>query len=514
MPRQTSATDLSSLWSRAKRRARLALPVFAVAFAATAGIAQFLPDLYESQATVVIERPQVADTAVGGGGPNDLETRLQTIREQVLSRARLWALIEKLDLYADVRHRAPQEAVVGQMRKDVTIEYRGIEQRNQPGWTTAFAIGYRGRDPQKVADVANALAQASVEENQARRTEQTRGTAEFLRAQLDQVKARIDAQERRVSGYKMRYSDELSESRETAMNTLQRLSFQLDRNIDSQERTRDRLALLDRPVATGGRADVPETDEQRLVRLRAERADLTQRFTEKYPDVVALSGEIEALERKLRASPPRQAADDVPEPGSERAALERRQLQGELKRLQDEERRLRPMIGDYQGRLENMPKRDVELQSLSADTSSLRDQYETLLKRYTDASLAERVEERQRGETLAVLDPAVTPKLPVAPNRQRLLMMALLFSLGLAVAAVLVADRFDTTFHSVDDVRSFTTLPILVAVPRIVSHGDRVRQAAWAVAATSVLLVVVGVVVFGSYVFAHENEALVRMVAR
>ena len=87
-------------WSRRKW---LALGIFAATCAAVATIAVSLPNLYRASATVLVEHRQVAEAFVRPTVTAELETRLQTIREDVMSRARLADLIRRLNLYPELR---------------------------------------------------------------------------------------------------------------------------------------------------------------------------------------------------------------------------------------------------------------------------------------------------------------------------------------------------------------------------------------------------------------------------
>lgn len=500
----------------------LGVAVFAVAFATAAAIAKFLPDIYRSTATILIERPQVPDSFVRSAVTIDLETRLQTIREQILSRSRLWNVITTFDLYPELRNKqVPQDVVVGQMRRDVSVAMKEVESGQDTGAPIALTISYQGREPKKVAAVANALANEYVQENSKTRERQAKGTSDFLRSQLDQVQRQLQGQERKVHGYQRQFGAELPTGREAVLNTLQRLSMQLDRNIENQYRAKERLSQVERelasPLPPPPLPDGSESDEARLGRLRAQLADLRQRFTEQYPDIAALKAEIAVLEKRVgsRTGAPATATGDRPAGlNMARAANQKRQIEAELKALVDEERRLRPILGSYQARLERMPGRELELQEMSRDYASVREQYESLLKRYSDAALAERVELRSRGEEVSILDPAVASGLPIAPNRQRLLMMALVFAVGLTIAVMFAADRLDSSFHTANEVRAFTSVPVLATVPPIITRGDQARAALRAGLAMAALVLAVVAAVGGAYVIADGNEGLVMMVVR
>src|SRR5262245_34565146 len=107
---------LALLW----RHAWLAAIVFAVVFAGAATGAMSLPDVYRSAATVLVEHP---GTTEGGGkslSAAELDTRLQTIGQEVLSQARLSALMQSFDLYPGLRASAPA-AAVERIRRDIQV---------------------------------------------------------------------------------------------------------------------------------------------------------------------------------------------------------------------------------------------------------------------------------------------------------------------------------------------------------------------------------------------------------
>ena len=494
----------------------LGLAVFAVTFSGAVGLAQFLPDIYRSTATILIERPLVPESFVRSAVSSDLETRLETIREQVQSRARLWEVITTYNLDPELQATASREVAVAQMRKDLEVEVKNAEHRQQSESTTAMTISYQGPDPKTVAAVTNHLATAFVKENSRTRERAAKGTSAFLRSQLEKVGKQLESQEQRVGGYKRLHGGELPNSREAVISGLERLSSQLSRNLDMQSRARERLADAERelamPVLPPPRPDGTESDEARLARLRAELAQLRQRYTEQYPDIATVQAEISTLERRMKL----RSADGTPgpTPSVSRAAAQKQMLEAELKSLREEEGQLRPAITQYLARLERMPQRDLELEEMTRDYASVREQYDSLLTRYRDAALAEGVELRSHGEEFSVLDPAVPAMAPFAPNRQRLLIMGLIFALGLTVAVMFAADRLDSSFHTVTEVRAFTNVPVLATVPPIITRRDQARGVLRAGLAVATLVVAVAAVLGGAYFLADGNHSLVRVVSR
>jgi hypothetical protein len=111
-----------------------------------------------------------------------------------------------------------------------------------------------------------------------------------------------------------------------------------------------------------------------------------------------------------------------------------------------------------------------------------------------------------------VLEAAVPPTGPTAPNRVRLLIMGLFLAGLIAVVAVLAFEQLDTSFHSVDDLRQFTALPVLAAIPRLRPAGGP----QWARIAVITASMVAGFVLVGtlSAHMARDNEPLVRLLVR
>jgi uncharacterized protein involved in exopolysaccharide biosynthesis len=181
------------------RRKWLALLGFAIPMSAAVSLITFLPNIYRSTATVLVERQQIPENFVQSTVTNALETRLHTISQEVLSRSRLEALIERFGLYQDLRERVPMEAVIERTRKDIKLELKSVQSRGRGEATVAFTISYQGGDPETVSQVANTLASFYVEEDLKARERQATGTAEFLKVQLEETKKRLDEQEQKVS---------------------------------------------------------------------------------------------------------------------------------------------------------------------------------------------------------------------------------------------------------------------------------------------------------------------------
>src|SRR2546425_1401993 len=272
-----SALDgLLAVWSRRKW---LAILAFAAPMSAAVSLLTFMPNIFRSTATVLVDRQQIPESFVQPTVTSALETRLHTISQEILSRSRLEALINRFGLYPNLRKRLPFEEVIERMRGDIKLELKGVDVKGQEQATVAFTISYQGSDPGTVSLVTNTLASFYIEENLKVRERQATGTAEFLKAQLEGTKNRLDDQELRGADFKRRHLGELPQQMETNLATLERLHMQLRLNADNQTRSAERRQALSGQlaeaesllspsnVALSGSTGLPETSEARRARL-------------------------------------------------------------------------------------------------------------------------------------------------------------------------------------------------------------------------------------------------------
>src|SRR2546425_1270900 len=425
-------------------------------FAASVALATALPYLYRSTATLLVERPEVSETFVKSSVTSELETRLHTISQEILSRSRLQDLIIRFDLYSEFRKRVTPEEVVDRMRRDIRMEFKERDIRMDstvvvpqvgPVATVAFTLSFRGRDPETVAKVTNTLASLFVEENLKLRKRQAAGTAKFLRVELEEMKRKLDKEERRLSEFKERHLGQLPEQMAVNLTTLGRLNSELRLNKENQTRT---LEWLEREK---------------------------------------LAGQL-ALARQQDAKAHSEA-------------------EKQLQTLREEEKALRQAIAMYDRRVDATPRLEQEYQELFGDYKTMKDLYNALLQRYQEALMAESIEQGRKGDQVRLLDPAISSTRPAAPNRLRLIFIGLILSIGLAGAWVWLIEHRDTSFHTLTELEAFTKLPVLARIPRIITKADASRWQRQVWIGTAAALVGLAILAGTTHYIAQGNEQLV-----
>lgn len=454
--------NIIQIWARRKW---WLIAGFVLAVTTSASLIFALPNLYRSSTTVLLGQDAIAGTFISGERVNQLDQRLHVIRQELLSREQLLALIERFDLYDGLRQAVPTEEVLARMRKDIHISESTTSQVSQQRGQSApmqVVIGYQGWSPEQAADIANALAEIYREKYEGIRIGQVNRTTDFLHEQLAEVEQRMDLQEKRINAFRTENLGQLPQQEGMNLATLERLNSDLRLNGERQ------IQLLNRPGqnSAGEFGTVVSTaGESRLEVLQRELTVMSARYNERHPGIIRLQDEIRQLEQEEAAS----EEEGTVNPGISVAE--------EHARLRDEEARLRTAITSLQRRLQLSPEIDQALTQMSNDYNAIREEHLILLRRYQDARLAQSLESQQT-QQFQVLEAALPPALASAPNRPRLMVMALMLTIGGLAALVFVVEQFNQTFHTADELRAFSSVPILTSIHRIGRPGEGVKRGA------------------------------------
>lgn len=513
-----SGADLSvqRVLDALNRRKWIAMVVFLCSLTAGVSIVKSLPDVYYADATVLIEHQQIPTQLIRSTVTTS-ESRLQTIGEEILTRARLQELINEFDLYPEaVVGNVPMERLVTRLRNEIWIDLKSDSKRRGAQATVAFTITVQGDDPATTAEVTNTLANLYVSENARLREQQAAGISHFLSSQVDELKKTLDEQESKLSRFKEAHVGELPHQQDINLRTLETLNTQLQQNLNNQVQVSERRAsLLQRSAAGDAGPTVvgePVSPSAQLAEMKQRLAQLKTTYSDRYPDVARLREEIAAREASVAPSSAQGPSDSIPEdPALAELKMSIDEEDQRLRASTAEAEGLRARIESYRRRVEKAPRVEQEYQLLSRDYDTTTELYRSLLSRQKEAELAENMEEGQKGEQFRVIEPAVASGRPAAPNRPRLWMVSMVLALGLAGGAAVLFEFMDSSFHSVDDLRGFTDIRLLGSIPRIDTAADRRLHKMKFVMGTVALALGLVAIAVGAHLYADGNAALTSM---
>jgi polysaccharide biosynthesis transport protein len=455
-----------------------------------------LPVRYKSGTSILVEEPTMPKNYITPNVNDDLQQRLQSIRQQVLSRTRLLLIIDKYHLYSGGRRHPNPDEKVAYMGRDIDIEL--MEDHDQ---INGFQISYSAHQPQVAQEVANDLAALFINENGRVRLEESEDTTRFLEDQLEKSRTHLADQEAKVRAFQSAHEGTLPSQQASNLAILSGLQTQLQSEQDGLNAAKQQRSFYQTEIeqfrtvhapahaADGTPTGLPALDDQ-LETLRSKLADLSSRYTDNYPDVQSLKEQIaktekmrDALAAQLKAkgniSQQSSAAadtDDSEDPSANAALL---QLKGQLKANQIEIANreqaissLKAKINDYQTRLNEEPAIEQQLLELNRGYDQSKKDYDDLLTKKNDSQMATSMEQLQQGERFTVLDPASLPLKPDFPNRMKLCGAGL--GVGLALGLIVVAglEFLDDRMHSEREIKSLLPLPVLSEIPEVLSYSD------------------------------------------
>ena len=496
MPEDREASTEQLHWDKAwqilcRRRWWLAVPAFGV-WAVVWAAAWFLPAVYRSETVILVEQQKVPEHYVVSNVAADLQERLQSMSQQILSRTRLLHIIEQFDLYPKLRSRLTTDELVEHMRKDIEIELVQTPTRTE---LTAFKIAYLSNNAQLAQRVTAQLTSLFIDENLKARQQQSEQTTAFLDSELETARVNLSDQEARVKEFKSRYLGELPEQVQSNVQILSGLQARLQQEMDSLGQAKQHGVYLesllnqwrsfesDLRVGKSVSSDAPPALDQELDRLRSQLADLSSHYTEKHPDIRKLKEQIAKTERMKEQMEARVAAmaktpsesDRGPHPTSYadlQAMSPKMEVESQLKanKLEIENRQrsiqqLEAQIDSYQSRLNTTPVREQQLAGLTRDYEQSRKNYEQLLAKRDQSEMATNLEKRQEGEQFRVIDPPNLPQKPYSPNRLKLNVMGLVVGLVLGIGSLAGSEAMDDRIYSKEEFEKVLTAPVLTEVP-------------------------------------------------
>ena len=143
-----------------------------------------LPKKYTSSTLVLVEQPTVPTEFVKPVVTDDLNHRLASMQEQILSRSRLQPIIEQYNLYPNLRSTAHMEDLVEKLRQAIEVELiqpmQGSVNRQPPG----FHVSVTFENPALAQQICAQITSMFMEQNVKRREQQAADTTEFLSQQL------------------------------------------------------------------------------------------------------------------------------------------------------------------------------------------------------------------------------------------------------------------------------------------------------------------------------------------
>ncbi|GJM43617.1 MAG: hypothetical protein DHS20C21_04590 [Gemmatimonadota bacterium] len=471
-----------------RRRLLILLPAVITIAAAAAGV-QLMQPMFSSSATLAQESSvgltrAVAAAAAPRGRDRDrarLMLRRITSSNFLESVAVQIGLHEDAGLVAYARARAKSNPGHDEndllLRRCVDILRGMINVRSEGG--SIFRISAVSPDPWQAHRVAAAVAEQYLQTTRTIQLQMSGEAHTFALEQMAIYEEKVEEKRREIGAYEQRValrplsSSPVSATNISRVNTLiaaanADLEFARGRHeiIRSQVAEANLTAFVDLGLVTSPKF---EALRETLLELERHLALTTVEYRDGEPPVLSAKTQIAVKSQQLLVE-----AEALVEAAFPSVVEEYRQLivdyeytkinveATERRRLQLEE-----FLGKYASDLTSMPAEEFQMSRLREELDSAENLYQTWLDQANSTQIAKAVQAADVGNPVILLEAPQVPLSPYAPDRNKILALAIGMGIVLGLAAAVVAEYFDLTLKSPDQIEAALGVPILGTVPRM-----------------------------------------------
>ena len=479
-----------------RRKWLIILPTVAIA-TAVAWVVIKLPDVYQSTTLIVVKPSTLPTSVVPTSAEDNLTRQLAGISQVVTSRSSLEPLVEKYQLYRIERGRGePMESVVDMMRDDIKVNLN--TSRNDI--TNGFDISYRYRDPHVTQAVLAELAGKYITVQTQTTVVSTAAARTFMDNQVNEARTALGEVDKQIFEFKAQHVGELPSEADALFNQLSGLREEQKALIAEVGRLQDRRAAAATALTTIREANRVAIDEAsqsltdpkttlswsnlvtRKAALQGELTRMKQELREKHPDVIAKQKEIDQVQEdmdkqiaewKQKTAEKQKNLEKRPDIAAKNTESEIKLTENEIKRQQAALAKNEQAISEIITRINAVPGVEVALSAIERDYQMKKSALDALILQQQKIALGAEAASQQQGEGIEVIDAANLPSKPVAPKRLMLSAFGIAAGLGLGLLLVVLFEGPRLlTIQNTDDARHYTGLPVLLAVPELLTPQE------------------------------------------
>jgi len=497
------------------------------------------PATYKSMATILIEEQEIPSELVHSTITSYADQRIETIKQQVMSRTTLWKVVEQYNLYPDLRRTNPVEEVVRRFIKDIDVEVISadvVDKRTQHPTkaTIAFTVAYQSTSPDLAQKVANELTSLFLGQNLKSRERQAQEATSFLQQEAENLSKHIGEVDEKIAEFKHRASGALPELMPLNLQLMSQSDRELmdidqqirtlderknylegelatikpntpimsvtgERILDSAERLRalhaeyagasanrspehpDILKLQQEIAAlekeTDQRPGIEEVSKQ-LINARATLATTLKRLGSEHPDVVQARRTVQSLEQEVRqlgSAPFRKPMLRPENPAYINLQAQLNSATSSLDALRATRTAVKRRLQDYAARLERTPEMEPDYLFLTRDRDTSGQKYQDIRSRLLEAKVSEGLEVQRKGERFSLIDPPSLPEKPNKPNRLAIVLLGCILAVGGGIGAGALVESLDHSIRTPEQLSRLTQLFPLAVIPFMPNERDLSR---------------------------------------
>ena len=456
--------NLSLLLLALRARYKIVLLALGVTVLAAVAISMILPKNYMAGVSMVVNYKGV-DPVTGVSAPAQLMPGFTATQVDIIkSKSVALKVVDDLKLASDPKVQAQFEAATGgrgtvrDWLADLLLQKVDVVPARD---SSVLTINFRGNDPQFVAAVANAFANAYLDVSVQLKIDPVQRANSYITAQTKTLREQYEAAQARLSKYQRENNIYSADNRldvETAR--LNDLSSQLvavqSQGMDASSRRRqvegnasNSPDVINNPLIQSLRSN--------LAQAEGKLADTSQRLSTNHPQYIAAKSEVDKLRANLEEQI-RISSNGV----KANADINDRRIN-----------ELHAALAAQKAKVQSLNSARDEFNVLTNEVENARRAYELANQRLSQISL----EGQSKQADIAVLTAATPPLQPAGPRMLVNIALAIVVGTILGLAGVLILELLDQRVRSASHLADAFGLPVLGSIqkPRVSSRKNKVN---------------------------------------
>jgi uncharacterized protein involved in exopolysaccharide biosynthesis len=219
-----------------------------------------------------------------------------------------------------------------------------------------------------------------------------------------------------------------------------------------------------------------------LQQAQDELSQAKQKYSAEHPDVKSLTSRVNSLNEQLKKAEATTSASS----GSPKAVRDKRQInpiylqikskidssEREIVRLRGRQSDVETKLTSFEDRIYKTHQVKRAYDDLTRDHANNLAKYKELRAKQLEAELGQNLESENKGESFTLIEPPLVPNKAEKPNREKILLMGVVASIGSGVALAFLVEMLFGGVRGYKETSRVIGRPLLVVVPIIATQQD------------------------------------------
>lgn len=454
-----------------KRRKKMIVISILILFEISIIVALILPPLYRSEATILIQQQRIPLDFVRSTVVSNPHQRIKEIEKEIMTVSSLNEIIDKFKLYPQQKNKlSPTDLAYNfqEMYHLEVINEKVVSHGRELKITLSFKLAFDHKNPNIAYQVTNKLISLFLHKNIETRTTRATETTAFLKMESEKFIKEIKQTESKIARYKQKYKRSLPELLPANLAAISKiedalLQMRLEEKILLQRKmTAKSQLLITSPVIIATDGSIPES----LPVLEAKYESLLRKYSTLHPSVKALKRSIRDFNNNtkdsLEVSNPSylQLQSDIKLTEVAQNAINKRRKELDKKLT---------LIEKY---VAQTPEIERGYYGLMRNLENYKNKYQELKSNLLEAQLSQSLEEDEKAEKFAILEPASFPLEPEKPQRFRILLIGFILAIGCGLGLGFLTEIIEGCIQGHQSLTTLTGIEPLVVIPYINNQDD------------------------------------------